>query len=310
VPTLWNAAYQRWYFWDGRADTLWSQALQPLENPKEHGWTRLEAYHLLRGDARLRTSYESLFGPLPDVAGLPAAGGPVEDPDLARAWGRLKPEEREAVDRVFAGLGKSIAAYVRRLVSSRSAFDVFAEGLRRGDAERMKALSPEAKRGLRLFVGKGNCRLCHVGPAFTDGEFHDLGLIPSRGLPEAGRLRGIRALRGDPFNGSGPHSDDRVAGARKLEFLSEQPEAWGQFKTPSLRNLARTAPYMHQGQFATARDVVKFYSTLRPSLRAGHQDRGVLAPLLLDGEEVDALAAFLESLTDEGVDPSLLRRPD
>ncbi|HEX7901960.1 MAG TPA: cytochrome c peroxidase [Planctomycetota bacterium] len=311
VPSLWNAAYQRWYFWDGRADSLWSQALKPLENPDEHGWSRLEAAQLLRGDGRLRTSYETVFGPLPDFSDarrFPPAGGPLADPEGARVWAAMRAEDREEVDRVFARLGKSIAAFGRRLVSRRAPFDVFVEGLRDGDAGKLAALSPEARRGLKLFMGRGNCRLCHVGPAFTDGEFHDLGLIPAKGLPGPGRHAGIRGLRGDPFNGSGPHSDARAEGARKLEFLSDLPETWGQFKTPSLRNVARTAPYMHQGQFATLRDVVRFYSTLRPSFRAGHQESGVLAPLRLDGDEIDALVAFLESLSD--ADPALPRPPD
>lgn len=310
VPTLWNAAYQRWFFWDGRADTLWSQALKPLENPAEHAFTRLEAAHLVRRDARLKAAYEGVFGPMPDLSAFPAAGGPVPDPAMARAWEGMRPEDRDVVDRIFAGLGKSIAAYVRKLVSRRSPFDVFVEGLREGDRGKMAALSPEARRGLKLFVGRGNCRLCHVGPAFTDGEFHDLGLIPAKGPPAPGRFEGIRELRKDPFNGSGAHSDARAEGAKKLEFLSELPETWGQFKTPSLRNVAKTAPYMHQGQFATTREVVRFYSTLRPSTRGGHPHPGVLRPLRLDEEEVDALVAFLESLTDEGIDPSLLRPLD
>jgi cytochrome c peroxidase len=310
VPTLWNVAYNRWYFWDGRADSLWSQALKPIENPAEHAITRLQAAHLVRSDARLRAGYESLFGPFPDLSDagrFPPSGGPLADPVLAQAWSRMAAEDRATVDRVFANLGKSIAAYVRLLVGRRSPFDVFAEGLRSGDREKMRALSPQARQGLKLFVGRGNCRLCHVGPAFTDGEFHDLGLVPRQGLIPPSRHAGVRAVRADPFNGGGAFSDAPAEGVRKLQFLSELPDAWGQFKTPGLRNVARTAPYMHQGQFATLREVVRFYSTLQPSVRGGHAERTVLVPLRLDSDEIDALVAFLESLTDEGADPALLR---
>lgn len=278
VPTLWNAAQQRWWFWDGRADTLWSQALKPLENPKEHGTSRAQVARTLKADPVLRGEYEAVFG------------APGED-----------------VDRLFANVGKSIAAYERKLTAGRSPFDVYVEGLRSGDAAKRAALSPQAKAGLKLFIGRGQCRLCHGGPLFSDGEFHDLGLFPAKGAPGSARQGGIATLLADPFNAKGAFSDAPAEGAKKLDFLRALPDAAGQIKTPSLRNVARTAPYMHQGQFAALRDVVKFYSTLQPSRRGGHPDGGLLVPLRLDTDEIDALVAFLESLTDEGIDPALLK---
>jgi cytochrome c peroxidase len=278
VPTLWNVAHQRWFFWDGRADSLWSQALRPFENPREHGTSRARILALLKTDARLRGEYEAVFGP---------AG--------------------EDVDRAFANVGKAVAAFERRLTGGRSAFDVFVEGLRAGDPAKTAALAPGARKGLKLFMGRGNCRLCHVGPAFSDGEFHDLGLVPSKGGPSAARHEGIRELLADPFNGKGRFSDAPAEGAKRLDVLARLPEAVGQWKTPSLRNVAKTAPYMHQGQFATLRDVVRFYSTLQPSLRGAHADSPLLAPLRLDTDEIEALVEFLEALTDVGVDPALLK---
>ncbi len=315
VPTLWNVAYNRWFFWDGRADSLWSQALQPLENPREHGSTRLQVVHLLRSDGRLKSLYEKTFGPLPDVDDgrrFPASGGPVnEAPDgpNRKAWIAMTEEDRVVVDRIFANVGKSLEAYERRLVSRRSPFDVFVEGLRTGEAAKQAALSASAKVGLKIFVGKGNCRLCHGGPAFTDGEFHNLGVPPSRGGPTASRFDAIPQAQRDPFSGKGAYSDDRKAGADKLDYLVHLPDSWGQIKTPGLRNVGKTGPYMHQGQFKTLEEVVAFYSMLQGVLQAGHHERTILLPLFLDRKESAGLVDFLQSLTDERVDENLLKPP-
>lgn len=313
VPTLWNVAYNRWYFWDGRADSLWSQALQPLENPKEHGGTRLQVAHLLESDPKLKTSYEKIFGALPSLGDgrrFPAAGGPVveaADGPNRKAWASMTEEDRALVDRIFSNVGKCLEAYERKLLSRRSPFDVFVEGLRSGDRTKRQALSPSAKLGLKLFVGKGNCRLCHTGPAFSDGEFHNLGIPPTRGGPSAFRFDSIPQCRRDPFNGKGVFSDDRDAGAKKLDYLVHLPDSWGQVKTPGLRNVAKTGPYMHQGQFKTLDEVVDFYSLLQGMLQAGHHERTILVPLFLEARESKGLVDFLESLTDERIDESLLK---
>jgi cytochrome c peroxidase len=311
VPTLWNVAYGRWFFWDGRSDTLWSQALKPLENPREHGFTRLQVAHLLKSDGRLKAIYERVFGPMPDLADpkrFPPVGGPFSE--HAAAWNAMTEADRGAVDRVFSNVGKCLQAYERKLVSRASRFDTFVEGIRSGDVEKLKALSPSARLGLKIFVGKGNCRLCHSGPAFSDGEFHNLGIPPARGGPTPFRFSAIPELQRDPFNAKGPYSDDPAAGAKKVDFLTDLPDTWGQVKTPGLRNVARTAPYMHQGQFKTLQEVVEFYSMLQGVLQAGHHERTILLPLFLDRKEVLGLVDFLESLTDEAIDERLLRPLD
>lgn len=316
VPSLWNVAYNRWFFWDGRADSLWSQALQPLENPREHGATRLQIVRLIAETPRLRAEFEGVFGPLPDLSDprrFPSAGGPNVLPagsPLHAAWTSMSEPDKVAVDRVFADAGKAIAAYERGLVSRRSPFDVFVEGVRTGDAGKMAALTPEARKGLKLFVGKGNCRLCHSGPNFTDGEFHNIGIPPLRGGLTADRFAAIDDVRNNPFNTRGVYSDDRPAGEKKLDYLPKIQEAWGQVKTPTLRNVAKTAPYMHQGQFGSLEEVIRFYSTLKGVVQAGHSDRFILTPLQLNSVETAALVAFLESLTDESVDERLLRPPE
>jgi len=313
VPTLWNVAFNRWFFWDGRADSLWSQALKPLENPKEHGGTRLQYVHLVARDPALKLAYEEVFGPMfdfGDPARFPAAGGPFVLPagsPLRTGWTSMRDDDRVAVNRVFSNLGKAIAAYERNLVTRRSPFDVFVEGLRSGDRSKLSALSPDARLGLKLFVGTANCRLCHGGPNFSDGEFHNIGIPPTLGGPTPDRFAAIDDVRGDEFNTRGLYSDDRALGEKKLAYLVKLQDAWGQVKTPGLRNVARTGPYMHQGQFKTLPEVVRFYSTLQGMAQAGHHERAILAPLNLTAKESAALVAFLESLTDEQIDDRLLK---
>ena len=287
TPALWNVAYNRWFFWDGRADSLWSQALKPMESKDEMGGSRAAIHRLVRDDRELRAAYEGVFGPFPEAS------------------------DRAAVNRVFVSVGKALAAYQRRIVSRNAPFDIFAEGLRNGDDTRLAALSEPARRGLALFVGRGQCRTCHVGPNFTDGEFHDIGVPDGAGLqPDPGRADGITTLLGDEFQAGGLFSDDTQSeAARGTAFLDPHAPARGQVKTPSLRNAATTAPYMHQGQLATLRDVVRYYSTLEGRRPPGPHDEKILAPLNLTDAEIDDMVAFLESLTGEPLPVELLHPP-
>jgi len=313
VPTLWNVAYNRWFFWDGRADSLWSQALKPLENPREHAGTRLQYVHLLHQDPALKSAYEEVFGPLPDLsdsARFPAAGGPFALPEgspLHHAWTSMQEADRSAVNRLFSNLGKAIAAYERLLVTRRSPFDVYVEGLKSGDPDKLAALSPSARLGLKLFVGSANCRLCHSGPNFSDGEFHNIGIPPLRGGLTPDRFAAIDEVRRDEFNTAGAYSDDRALGEKKVNYLVKLQDTWGQIKTPGLRNVAKTAPYMHQGQFETLERVIQYYSTLQGMVQAGHHERAILNPLKLSPQDSAALVAFLASLTDEKIEESLLK---
>lgn len=351
TPSLLNVAYRRWLFWDGRKDTLWSQALSPIESDAEMGGSRLAVAHLIASDPELRAAYEALFGTLPDLgdrarfppAGRPSASGAngrsgaggangaavtttfavttgavvaagSNDP-LAAAWQGMRDEDRLAVDRVFTRAGKALEAYERRLVGKNSQFDRFLAELRAGKDG--ASLSEPARRGLRLFVGRGNCRVCHSGPDLSDGEFHDIGVPPAPGAAvDSGRYGGIDELLADPFNARGPFADGKAASASgapaavdKLRGLRRQSEHWGQFKTPSLRNVAVRPPYMHQGQLASLRDVLRFYSTRDGAPAPGPAQERLLVPLHLTDEETNDLLAFLESLTDEPIDDVLLFRP-
>lgn len=319
TPALWNVAYNRWFFWDGRADTLWAQALEPIENPVEMASSRLQVAHHVADNDALREAYLRTFGQLPELNNLdrfPAAGRPVTsapDHPHQRAWSAMSRDDQQAVNRVFTNVTKAIAAYQRRIVSRNAPFDVFVEGLRTGDSEKRDRLSPAAQRGLKLFVTDARCRLCHSGPNFTDEEFHDTRIPPATTADgnDPGRYGGIVRLLANPFNAAGIYADKRDQDAlAKLEYLALRPDFTHQFKTPTLRNVALTAPYMHNGRFKTLADVVHFYSTLEGAMPAGHhRQEQILKPLHLSDRQIRDLVAFLESLTDDRIDPSLTRPP-
>lgn len=319
TPTLVNAAFHRWFFWDGRADTLWAQALHPIETPHEMNSSRVAAAALVANDKLLRRQYEAVFGSLPPSAWMEQFDRTARpDPSDARAntaWEAISPADREILNRVFANLGKAIGAYERRLTGRGAPFDRFVEGLRTEDRAKLAAISPQAQRGLKLFIGEAGCRNCHFGPLLSSGEFHDTGVPPrdGSGRREAARFDGVRQLRSDPFNAAGRFSDDpNGKTAERTRAVTAPPESWGQFKVPSLRNVARTAPYMHAGQFKTLRDVVRFYSTREGALPAGHHPQEtILQPLHLTDAQIDELVAFLETLTDETIaEPELLTPPN
>ena len=178
---------------------------------------------------------------------------------------RRDPSYVELFERAFSrsvdaeGLAQALASYVRTILSGDAPIDRYLGGAR-------DALSVEARRGLRIFRGKGNCTVCHVGPNFTDERFHNTGVAWREGqLLDFGRFA-------------------VTAGERDR----------GSFKTPTLRQVAETAPYMHDGSLASLTDVVEFYDQggnsnpyLDPELR----------PLRLTPEEKASLVAFLRVLS-------------
>ncbi len=304
TPALWNVAHNRWFFWDGRADSLWSQALKPIEDESEMGGARVQAVQLVAGDAALRARYEARFGPLPalgDAARFPPHATPLatETVDQA-AWWSMATGDRETVSTHFANLGKAIAAYVATITTGPAPFDRFVADLRAGRTG-SREISESAQRGLRIFVGKGNCVLCHSGPELTNKEFHDT-RVGVGAAADPGRAAGADRLLGDEFIAAGPYSDDTEGvRAQQLYFLNGGAGVLGHFKTPALRNVAATAPYMHAGQLATLADVVRHYSTLAdaaPPADPGHVE-ALIKPLNLGEQEIADVVAFLESLTSE-----------
>ena len=239
---------------------------------------------------------------------MPQRGEP--DHPHQRAWDAIEPERRDAIDRVFANVGKAIAAYERQLASGPSRFDRFAAGLASGDADAIAALDAEEQLGAALFFGRANCSSCHDGPTFSDLEFHDnLLRFTDAGRPDRGRHLGMQLVRQDPFNGVGAHSDapdDR--GARKLLFLPERPRQYAEFKTPGLRNLG-PGPFMHRGELATLEDVVEHYATLDDARIDSHGGESILKPLDLSADERASLVRFLGALQGGGPPEELLAPP-
>jgi cytochrome c peroxidase len=145
--------------------------------------------------------------------------------------------------------------------------------------------------------------VCHVGPHFTNGEFADVGMkfFVAPGRVDGGRHAGIRKLKASPLNLLGRYNDDAArstaTGTRHVEL---QHRNFGEFRVPGLRNVARTAPYMHDGSLATLSDVVRHYSELSEERLHADGER-ILRPLRLAQGEADDLVAFLESLTDSSL---------
>lgn len=313
--TLWNVAHNRWFFWDGRKDTLWSQALAPLEDPREHGTSRLAVLHVLAADADYARAYRDVFGVLPDVSDerrFPRDARPVpEEPEHphALAWSTMSSDDQEAASRAFVNAGKAIAAFERKIVARDAPFDRFVAGLASDDPAQLAALDAAAQRGARLFIGKARCFLCHDGPSFTDLEFHDNRVPVGEEGGDPGRKLGIRRLKADPLNALSAYADDGgEAGRIKVSLLVNDSHLGKLFKTPTLRNVSRTAPYMHEGQFATLGAVVRFYNRLENAAPENPNER-LVVPLGLSDEEEADLVAFLESLSDAGLPPALMAPP-
>jgi cytochrome c peroxidase len=298
APTLVDAAHHRWFNWDGRSDSMWGHSIRPIENRNEMAGDRTAVVRRVLGDESMRRSYEAIFGPaIIDPAVLPERARPEGDPDAESAWTAMPEDQRRAVDSVVANLGKTLAAYQRTLEGGPTRFDDWVEAVRAG-GDGAAVFSASERRGLELFFGRAECWECHAGPLFSDGEFHNIGIPAPDGLPrDQGRYIGARLVREDPFNAAGPHSDD-PNGDRGIvsRGVREDPGQWGAFRTPMLRGVGRTAPYMHDGSMPDLASVLRFYSTLEGAVQLDHHQESVLTPLGLSDEELVDLEAFLRTL--------------
>lgn len=270
TPTILGAQWSTFLGWDGHTDSLWAQSLSALLAPAEHDVSpndvasRVETHHL--------RTYEAVFGPLSQHGRSP-----------------------ETDERIFVNVGKALEAYMRRLQPGPAPFDAYVAALQSGDPTGGEHLSPAAERGLRDFVRAG-CVSCHHGPLLTDGEFHNLGLSPSIGVSDlhTGRTYGARAVKVSRYRCGSRFSD--AVRCETLRFLDPEFEDFeGAFKTPTLRNVEQTGPYMHTGQLTSLEAVIELYRTLPESSRVGRRDPQ-LRPL---GRSVSThdVAAFLRALT-------------
>ena len=264
APTILNAARMSPSFWDGRADSVWSQPLFAFENPLEMDFTRLELAHAVA--LRYADSYTKVFGPLPaldDASRFPARGKPGD-----AAWENMTEADRDAIDLVAANVGKAFEAYERKLAAGPAAFDRFLAG----DAT---ALDADQRAGLVAFA-KDGCASCHSGPMLSDEKFHALGVPAWPGDPfDVGREGAYAVLAASPFTASGAYWD----GPKENVALSASPRDHGAFRTPSLRNVTLSAPYAHNGRYATLADAIDAHGTIDP----GDRDRIVTFLGALEG---------------------------
>ena len=266
TPSILNVRFYRWYGWDGAHDSLWSQSVRPLLDPRE---MNASPTHVANAVRRLFSG------------------------EYEKAFGRAVPGDDEAV---VVDVGKALAAFQETLVSRRTRFDEFRDALARGEAS---PYGEKERRGLKIFVGKGNCSTCHFGPHFTNGEFADTGVpfFVGPGRVDAGRHAGIQRLKASPFSLVGKYNDDAArSGATGTKHVELQHRNFGEWRVPGLRNVALTAPYMHNGSLATLRDVVKHYSELNEERLHADGER-ILKPLKLSPAENEELVTFLESLS-------------
>jgi cytochrome c peroxidase len=271
TPALFNMRLNRWFGWDGKSDSLWKQSIAPILDARELGMTPTSLKTRLATTQTLSDGYRQIFG--------------------------AAPAAHEA-ETVMVNVAKSLAAFQETIVSGKSSFDMFRDALAAKGPAGIAGYPEAARRGLKLFVGKGRCDLCHFGANFTNGEFHDIGLphFPEPGRVDKGRYGGIQQLRKSRFNLLGPFNDDKLrATAGFTRHVRLTPKNWGEFRVPSLRNAAKTAPYMHDGSKATLEDVVDHYSEI-PEDRLHQDGEKLLRPLNLTVAEKADLVAFLKTL--------------
>lgn len=269
APTLLNVAYAGPFFHDGREPSLDLQPFDVFLNPDEMAAPSLGA---IVGKVRALSDYAPLF------------------------------ENAFRKHATVENIGQALGTYLRTLLSANSPFDRWHFG---GEQE---VLSEAAKRGFERFTGKARCTQCHtIGDdhaLFSDYRFHDTGLGWYNSL---GKGRITEPIEVEIAPGRVAHlgrsslesvADPPANDLGRYEVTDNPADRW-RFKTPTLRNVSLTAPFMHDGSFSTLRDVVEFYN------RGAHRHDGldsVLHPLDLAEGEINELVAFLESLTGDNID--------
>jgi cytochrome c peroxidase len=315
-PPITNTVFYDWFYWDGRSDSLWQQALLAGENPLQQASDRLRITRVIY--TKYKTEYEAVFstafGPLDsrfdpaDANAFPAAGKPG-----VPAYDALLPADQAIVTRAFVNWGKAIEAYERKLVSRNAPWDKFVAGDN-------TAISQNAIHGYKLFTGKGYCVNCHSGPLFSDSKLHNIGVPNHGGIVDKGRYDTIVKAIGNKFRADGTWSDDPDAGAQKL---ASQPEFdggifpdgglnfslaadLGMFRTKHLRQIEHTAPYMHNGSLYSLEDVMELYRQGGGDSGIGTLDKAFQGHVPMTADETLDVIAFLKTLTGEPPPAALL----
>ncbi|MFH1216650.1 MAG: cytochrome c peroxidase [Pseudomonadota bacterium] len=244
-PTLFNVAFQKHLFHDGRASTLEEQALFPMMSAFEMNQNLDFMEEEIRSVPEYVEEFTAVFG----------------DGDVTR--------ERIAM---------AIAAFERTLISRDAPLDRFLAGDK-------NALSPQALKGYEIFTGKGKCSECHFGFHLADDKFHVLHVQEN---PE--HLKDPRIAATRRFVAKVYHFDEyrTLAEDPGRYLITKDRKDWKAFKTPALREIVRTAPYMHNGVYATLSEVIEFFDS------GGGKGNTALKPLQLTSTEKEQLRIFLE----------------
>lgn len=271
TPSLLDAGQHRWLGWDGAHDTLWAASLAPMLSAGEMAQSPRQLAAQVRAQPRWAAAYRAAWGVSPGV----------DD------------------DGVLVNLAKALAAYQATLVSPRTPFDAFREALLRGDTQAAAQYPLAAQRGLRLFIGSAGCHLCHAGPAFSNGEFADVGVpffVP--GGVDSGRHGGLLKLSASRSNRLGSYNDAGRADPQAVatRHVVSLHRNFGEFRVPGLRQLVHTAPYMHNGSLSTLPDVLRHYSELNEERLHADGER-ILRRLDLTAGQATDLLVFLQSLS-------------
>ncbi len=269
APTVINSAYFTKFFWDGRSPDLEDQAQHPIINPVEMGLANHDPVLAI-----VRT-----------------------DPEYIAAF--RKAFNKEPLQVTMREVQQAIASFERTLISGDSPFDQWYFG------KQQNAISEQAKRGFDVFINKGRCVSCHTieqdHALFTDNRFHNIGVGVNRIQADIGTL----APAFLKAKAEGVDVDKAVLTNPKASELgrfavTDMLDELGSFKTSTLRNVAMTAPFMHDGSLKTLRDVVEHYNNGGITNKADPVNdflSGGIRPLNLSDQEMTDLVAFLETLT-------------
>ncbi len=270
TPSLRNLAGLRWYGWGGKSDNLWAASLHPIIADEEMAHSK-ESLKAAISESPYINDFEKTFGEIQK-----------QDPEL-----------------VLVNTAKALSAFLETLITEPTQFDDFRDALERGDFAEAANYPEAAQRGLQLFLGRGNCVFCHNGPRFSNNEFHDAGVLYFLNEAEVdeGRFGGLNILLSSEYTLDGDWSDDPdTQGAWAVRGVRRNHSDFGVFRTPSLRGVAETAPYMHNGNFIDLDAVIRHYSEI--DMERLHADgEAILAKLSLSEQEIADLVSFLVTLS-------------
>ncbi|AXT27120.1 hypothetical protein D1823_11345 [Ruegeria sp. AD91A] len=270
TPSLRNLAGLRWYGWGGKSDNLWAASLHPIIEEQEMAHSP-ESLKTAMSESAYIDDFEAIFGVIQN-----------QGPEL-----------------VLVNAAKALSAYLEILVTDRTQFDDFRDALERRDFPAAAYYPEAAQRGLQLFLGRGNCVFCHNGPRFSNNEFHDASVpyFLNETEVDEGRFGGLNFLLSSLYTLDGDWNDDPdKQGAWAVRNVRRSHAEFGTFRTPSLRGVAETAPYMHDGSLKDLNAVIRHYSKINTE-RLHADGEAILSQLNLSEQEIADLVAFLMTLS-------------